>query len=378
MQFLYRELHIPSMLIAVILGYQLAGYFIYKYIKNKRKKLGLNKILLAFGLFFALLHTSFLVRIINNYYASDPLLYDITRILIIIFFLSSVMAFLAFVGTPSFKEILNPLYAWILIFLNLIPIIGIFFISYDSFLFQLFLIPNALSLFYIVWFELKLMQNTKGEVKRRLWFILAGEFLLGISLFLGGEESAIILYESWASIVWMVAIYIAIAGLMIIFLGVYRFPAFLEFGWRNNLISVFIIDRQHTRELYSYDFTKQSSNQETKKSGLNSRKRKVMPKGILGINDIIGYYTDAKEKDIEKIRHGDWVIRITPSSPGLPSLLYALVATEDMRSWRYLLETIRVQFEELYGEILHSLPTFQTEDLKLFESFESVMEDLLH
>ena len=111
----FREIHIPAMIIAVIIGYELTFYFLRQYYKSKDEKLELNKILLAFGLFFGFLLTGVLIRTINNYYVEDIFLTEVLEKLTVAMVLLSVIMFLFFISSKGFHEIMVPLLTKIII-----------------------------------------------------------------------------------------------------------------------------------------------------------------------------------------------------------------------------------------------------------------------
>jgi len=52
-----REFYLPANFISIVIGLELAGYFLYQYNKLKAQKMGIDKFLLAFGIFFCLTFT---------------------------------------------------------------------------------------------------------------------------------------------------------------------------------------------------------------------------------------------------------------------------------------------------------------------------------
>ena len=52
MLFNLREFYLPANFISIFIGLELAGYFLYQYKKLKVQKMGMDKFLLAFGIFF--------------------------------------------------------------------------------------------------------------------------------------------------------------------------------------------------------------------------------------------------------------------------------------------------------------------------------------
>lgn len=370
----YREIHIPSMLIAAILGYQIAIYFFHQYHKNKSDDLQLNKILLAFGCFFSFLLSGFIIRIISNYYLVDPAFYELFSLLTTLVVLLSVISFLVIVAGSAFKEIINVKYTKIIIGLNIIPIISIFIFPSDSPEYQLFLIPNSLGLIFMLIFELKLLRKTSGDIKRRLIFIILGEVMLGVSLVFGREQNDFLLPSSAdVEIVWIISIYVAIAGLGIIFLGVYQFPAFLEFDWQKTLLKLTIIDQKDRNIIFTFDFTDTSSGE--------FQNREIKPDltsgGIKGIDDILQTYNRSQNNvRVDKIKHGNVIIFLQHGEDQFNDLTYVLIVNKDLKSCKYFLSSIKEQFEGLFKGILQNLNNINTQQMKIFDSFETIVNTI--
>ena len=376
--YLFREVHIPSMIIAIVLGYQLCFYFLSQYYKERNENLELNKILLAYGLFFGILLSAFGVRILNNYYLTGELITEIlnkSTVLIVVF---SVLAFLIIISSPAFEELINPTIIKILLFSNLIPIICVFFVPLGSLLFQLCLLPNSFGLLYILVFQLRLINKASGIIKRRLLIIIIGEIFLGIGLALGGEETTIVLWE--AQFQYMIAIWIAIAGLLVIFLGVFRFPAFLEFEWKANLLRLFIIDKEAKKGIYNYRFKNEELNSGTDGFEFEEKvdRKEILSEGILGINDIINRCSAKADENLESIHHGNFIILLQYSEAPLSNIAYALIVNKEMNSFKYFLNQIKLQFQGFYKELLLNLENLRGHESELFGSFDVIIDNLIN
>ncbi|MHA1725861.1 MAG: hypothetical protein ACTSXH_13695, partial [Promethearchaeota archaeon] len=64
----FREFYLPLMFIAIVIGYQISGYFLYLHAKYKNEKIKFNNLLLGYGLIFGITLTGFTIRILNLYF----------------------------------------------------------------------------------------------------------------------------------------------------------------------------------------------------------------------------------------------------------------------------------------------------------------------
>ncbi len=388
MAFIYREVHIPLMLIAVIIGYQIAIYFFQQYRKSKHEQLHLNKILLAFSLFFGCLMAGFVLRVLYNYYVSDPVIIDMLSKAAILVIMISTVGFMSAVCDPAFTAIVKPRFTMVLIVVNLIPIVAIFFLPYDETPYQLLLMTYTACLFYMLVFQLKLIKKTTGTIRTRLSVILTGEIMLGIAIAFGSEQIELAFggYNQTTQAVWIVAICGAIVGLTVIFLGVFKFPAFLEFGWQDNLIQLLIIDNTDLKPIYTYAFNDVDAilNAGTEKEG-KSGDREVRQDaradfashGLVGIDDVIQAISEHRGKKIEKIAHGNVTILLQHQGDGVSPITYALLVSRDLKSIEYFLSSVKAQFEGFFKGIVNNLPAMKGEHAKLFGSFDMIVKSLI-
>ena len=212
---------------------------------------------------------------------------------------------------------------------------------------------------------------------KRLKKILVGELVFGVSILFGGEESGLAT-SPYINTIYMTAIISAIIGLMIIFLGVYRFPVFLEFGWRDNLVKLFIIDQIHLKALYIHDFNQGRKEGEKDERSISEEEREALfSKGIIGVEEVINTIMKGKKKKLEKIEHGNLLILLTYGENPVSFITYALIVEKDMKSFPYFLNIVKEQFQGFYKEILQNLDDFAGKEEKLFSNFDLIISNLI-
>lgn len=374
-----NELQLIFILIGVITGYQISFYFINQFRKIKSEHLGLNKLLLAYGVFFILGLTGIFIRNINHYYIGDSYQTEIFFKITNLIFISSIMGFLGLISSQNFSLIVKPRITKAFCLLLVIPFISIFFFQTGSSISNLIMGVSVIGMFYMLYFQFKLIKLSVGIIKKRLILILIGMLLILGSFLVGGELSRnIVLQENQELVIFFTSLLVIIT-FFIVFLGIYKFPTFLEFDWKKNLVKLFIIDREVVRGIYSYDFSKDSVNmkQTPDEKLLSEDKDKVLSVGIIGINEMISTFTSTEEKKIESISQGTNQIIFTYGDNPNNFIIYALLIKEDMDSLRYFLETIKSQFQGFFKGLLQDIISIRGNEEEIFSTFDIVLKSLI-
>ena len=170
-----------------------------------------------------------------------------------------------------------------------------------------------------------------------------------------------------------------IVGLMVIFLGVYRFPIFLEFNWKENLIKLFIIDRKNLKQVYSYNFVEHIYEKNNSIDNLIKPREMDLffSRGIIGINDIISSITTTEDEKIEKIKQGEFVILLKSGDEPLSFITFCLLIKKEMISINYFLKTMKNQFQNFYKNILLNLDLIEGKERKIFSKFDVIIKNIL-
>jgi hypothetical protein len=229
---------------------------------------------------------------------------------------------------------------------------------------------------YLFFIQTKLLKITTGDVKKRFKKILGGELIFGMAFLFGNAELTLfnLPYENIFYIILLVAL---VVGLMIISLGIYRFPAFLEFGWRENLLKLFIIDQNTLRGLYVYDFIDLAQNVRSGETIIRKDDKELLfSKGIFGVEEVINEIIKGKKKKLERIEHGNLLILLKYGDPPFSFITYALLVKKPMKSLEYILKIMKDQFQGLYKEILLDLTNFEGNEDLIFSSFDLIISDI--
>ena len=246
--------HLPFLVMALIVGYQLSLYFLYQYFGHREKSIELNRILLAYGTAFGFLNTAVLIRTFYTYYIQNPQLRNVFFELSHILVFSAAFFFLLIVSSDAFSEIMPPTITKMTLIAALIISVTFFIIS-DIFIGAILIsIAIVIALIYLSVFHYNLLKKATGKVRKRLILITFGAIAIMGGIFAQADEFILLLDRQYQIMFMIMSSPVYIIGELIIFLGVFRFPAFLEFGWRKNLIVLYIINSQNSQLLYKFNF----------------------------------------------------------------------------------------------------------------------------
>jgi len=373
------ELQFLFYLIPVILGIQLAFYFFYQYYKIKDINLKLNRILLSFGTFILFMVFGALIIQIARNFATDPLLKDIIYKIGWSTAFFSPIALELFILTEDFGKIINLKLIIILMILNAIAIVlsiiapttrsPIFFVSIGL------VILNGIN---IIRFEIILIKKSVGKIKKKFKQFFIGTITSLMAIFFAIIVGLGVLKTlALQLIIYYIGVSILLSGFILIFFCVIDFPPFYEFEWRENLLKLYIVNRENYKTLYDFDFYKtrlsKIKNSKDEKTKLSDN---LMSSGLIGIDIIISKITGTEEKEINKIKHEDSYILLDYGTDPF-DLIYALLIRKDSLSTTHLLQNIKRQFESFYREILLRLASFKKNQELLFGSFDVILNGLL-
>ena len=367
-----RELHLALIFIAIVVGYQLTFYFIYQFKKNRKNKFNLNRILLSYGLFFGVAISGVLLRIIVRYYVDSESLESILSKVSIILLISSLIVFIIPLTSKLFDDIIPYKYPLTLLIIGIGTVFLIIFFEFPSIISSIFLGITFLFIsIYILSFHLTILKLSTGSIKKRQTLILIGSIIFLISPLIGGENAREILFSENQDIIILITVPIHIFSMMIIFLGAYRFPAFLEFEWRENLLKLFILEREEPKYIYFYDFTTKTSDSQDKE------RVKLMSDGLIGVQTLSYAITENYNKKIEKVKQGDSYLLFEYSDFEKPAISYALLVKNDMNSARFFIREIKKNFQIFFKVILTQYGELKGDIENLFKSFDIILKNLM-
>ena len=371
-----REIYLIGVLFSIVIGYQLSAYFLYQYYKYKKEKLVYNKILLSYSVTIFLALTGYLLQVILEFYLEELLINQILLKISFLIFSLAVCYFLISILTNPYANIINRLLVQIVFIYIIIAMIFILFIDINWLGFIFRALAAFLGGFFVLLFQIKLIRLTSGNIKKSLILFTIGLIFALIGGIFSNKES----YTQFGTVVYLISVFIILAGISIAFIGIYNFPAFLEFQWKENLQKLCIFEQEKFRILYSLNFMAlDNSHIFLNKLDFQITKNieELFSRGITGIEQITTQLLNSKEEKIIKIKQGDSFILLEHGDPPIYSITYGLLVEKDMYSLRYFLKEVKKQFQAKYKYILSNLELIEGNEEKFFLNFTNNIKVIL-
>lgn len=371
-----REIYLIGVLFSIVIGYQLSVYFLFQYYKYKKEKLVYNKILLSYGITIFLTLTGFLLQVIIELYLKELLINQILQRISFIIFSFAVCYFLLSILSKPFTDITNRSIVRFIIIFIIIAMISMPFINDYSLEFGIRALAAISGGAYILFFQIKLIRLTTGNIKKSLILFTVGLILALIGGTLSNKE----IYTQLGTGVFLISVFVILAGISIAFIGIYNFPAFLEFEWKDNLQKLYVFEQEKFRILYTYDFklsTNDINSSQKPYKPLSDEIDDLFSRGISGVEQVTTHLAKSDDERIYKIKQGQSYILLEYGDPPTSHITFALLTTKDMYSLRFILKEVKNQFQEKYRYVLNNLPIIEGNEDKFFLNFNINLHSIL-
>jgi len=362
--------HLPFLVIAILIGYQISIHFLYLYYTKKKDNLRLNRILLAYGGIFFFLITTVLIRVIYNYYIEDPALESIFYQLSLITISIAALVFLYCLTEKGFNSIINTKITKSILMLAATIAIILFFIKDSNLRMILAILSLSIASIFIVIFHYKLLSLSSGVIKNRLILITIGNFIMVGGIVLEADEIIYSLPYDAQIMSMILSVPLFVIGEFMIFLAILNFPAFLEFDWKEHVLSLYIIESRSLSILYKYEFV------ETHEAKQYQELADSLTKGVIGIDKLVSAISSS-DKQIEKIVQDDLTLLTSFRDLKPVSILYVLIVNKDMESYPFILSQITNKFEFYFKEILLNLKSIEGHENLVFSGFDLTIKNIL-
>lgn len=358
-----RGLLIGLNYVITILVFQLGMMLVIRWYLERKKQIK-NKLIMIFGIYYVLFSLSYLIYSFIIFHGiAGIILYSSLWISILLITIGG-FCFSYMVETTIKKSINTRYTISILLFVLFILMVAFqyFPISYvfrDVFNTALQIPPMILTLYFI--------RNTHSKVRLKLQISFLGFVVLLLSFYFSSLESMNLilnLFILWFSVVIiMVSKFLMLLGLALIFYGFGGYSFFLELEWKDNLISLYVIDKSRRISLYQKLFLKYDIKHEEMFAG-----------GITGIMGMIKEFMEAK-KDIEEIRLKNNLILMQHGE----KIITALLLKKKLKNAPYILGEITSKFALIFGEYLESDSNYElaSKDSSIFRPMDLFIKDLL-
>ena len=166
---------------------------------------------------------------------------------------------------------------------------------------------------------------------------------------------------------------------MITFFGLYKFPIFLEFKWKENVLKLYIIDYNNFKIIYTYDFTeKEEKGKLSRESLILPEDRLLFSSGMKGIKDIFTSITHIEGGNLKRIEQGNFIILINKGEEALSFIMYCLLVKKEMKSVNYFHKVIKNEFEAFYRNILLNIEMIKGSEEKIFLGFDTIINKIFN
>ncbi|MFX1276165.1 MAG: hypothetical protein ACFFBP_18520 [Promethearchaeota archaeon] len=314
------ELQFLFYVVANVIAYEVFFYIIYKVIKVRKLKLLTHNILLPLGLL--LLFETIISTLLEHskFGLTDP---------------------------PKI-QILH------LIALYLVIVIIILFVSFIS-------------------FNIILISPIIRKIKLRLVPIIISQILIIFSLYLD--------VFTLINVISTIFLLLGNLSIFIIISSGFLINAFLNIKGSETLRGLYIINSIDHKCLYHYDFTKKDQLDNNRNDlSYNSEQNLedvFFSHGIEGIENIISSITNTQEERIQFISQGGFLLILEYGSKYNIPLTYVLIADKEQKHMKFLLNMLKNQFESTYKEILRKFDTLRGNQTLVFNSFDTVINNII-
>ncbi len=329
-----------------VLTIQISLIFIKQWYSERTRE-SKNYVSLSYGLYYFFILLGFLTYSFRRYEFVNTFLWELFLIeSTFSYFLYFLSIFIMGIGSLIFSFTLEYNYRQYLkthygFSLSLIFMMFMILILRETpFFFPILNTFAAVSALFPFVFLYYLIKNSLGKIRNKL---ILGLFSLSISIsgIIGLSDQVIKILRNldpnYQGYLLLFKI-LAIIGLILMIFSFFGFSLLLEAHWKGNIISLFIIDKQHGKRVYTKNFIELDES--------NLEKREVLAGGIKGIIDIMNELSKSDEKlriiDKENLKfildHGEKII----------SCLYV---KRNLINIHYFLNIITRQFENTFSDV---------------------------
>jgi len=358
-------------------GFQISGYFLYLYFNSKKDYEGLNKLLLAYGATYGIIIFAIFIRTIHTYAKLNSqiksTLFELSHILIVI----GSVVFLYTLTSESFNSVFNINWTRLILFLAIIIGFLILLVSNSQAQVVLIIVAVFIASIFLIIFHWRFLKLLAGNLQKRVLLILAGNVFAAAGVLLEADEFITLFSIEDQILLTIIATPIFICGLFIVFLGLFKFPAFLEFDWKQHLQRIIIVDKANSELIYKFNIFEYFIDKDHYNSFLNKRTNEdLISMGILGIDKVIMAVT--KEENLETIKQENYFVLLTYGGFPFSDIVFCVVSNKEIRSAGYFLNRIKDEFLEIYGCLLQDLDSIRDKKFQIFKGFDDNIKKILY
>jgi hypothetical protein len=345
--------------VIVVFLLQISVFFIKQWYDERKKDL-INVIILSYGLYFLF----FAIGSGIYFYISTNILPNESFFFILSIIIRGIGGVIfAFVMETKFQQRIKTRYILTINYLGVLIVLPVLF---NTALFNpLFNINRILTVLLPIIFTIFFIRETFGGVRRKL--IIAS---IGLILLWGG-----VLFSSWNVLDIVLSSYtypyfilfptkvVAIAGLFLIIYGFHGYSFFLELEWRQNLISLDIIEKAKNKRIYHKAFLEDEAVDEM-----------IFAGGIAGIERFIAEFSESKQ-ELGEVSLEDKLILLAQGE----KIITTMIVKKKLQHASYVLNEINKKIEVYFWDYLnyHKFYDVMLKESDIFEPMEILIRSII-
>lgn len=342
--------------IIIFVSFEICFMFLKKGISLKKELVGTLNI--AFGIGFGFIAVNFIVKLINFFISIDPLVFQ--KYLYISS--SGVAALVVILIEPAFRK--NRLF-------SIVSIIDVFLFTFIDPFSNYIIIAigwTAIILIFPVQIFVYILKNMGDAFKKNFAYLLISVLILYSGITITMERNVALISSEF---LYIIGHFLLIIGLTGIYFSFYEVDVFIENGWQNHLLELYIVHKNTLQLLFHKNLTK--SNQESNIDSDRGSDISLFSGGIVGITSLLKEITNSKVRETQGISLIDLKGKELMLEYGQDTI-FCFVVDKNLNALRYFLKKIRDTWEYYYCT---KIIDWNNVNQNMFLPMESIVKDIL-
>lgn len=320
--------------IIIFISFEICFMFLKKGINLKRELVGTLNI--AFGIGFGFIAINFIIKLLKFFILIDPIIFQ--KYLYIS--ASGAAALVIIIIEPAFRKnrlfsIISIIHVLLFIFIN--PFSNYIFIP---------IIWTALILIFPVKIFIYILRNMGEAFKKNFTYLLISVLILYSGITITMERNVAIISSE---ILYILGHFLLIAGLTGIFMSFHEVDVFIENGWQNHLLELYIVHKKTLQLLFYKNLAKTKPVHGTNVEKIEASENDVnlFSGSIVGITNLLKEITNSKASETSGISLIDLKGKELMLEYGQDTI-FCFVTDKNLNTLRYFLKKIRDSWEYYY------------------------------
>lgn len=354
----FRQIYIGLYFIVIFIAIQIAYVFLTTGIDSRREKIGRVNIAVSIGFFIVAFNL--ILKLANRLVIFDPFAYQ--KVL----YITAAGAGFAVIAItePTFHD--NRLY-------TIMGLICFLLYTFIDPLGPYIWIPitwSAVLMIVPVHFFYYILKNVSKTFRTRLIALLFFIVLLYAGFIMNMEKNMQAVGEDW--FVYLGLLFIII-GLSAVYFTFKEIDLFIEYGWRDCVLELYIIHKESYRPLYYQNLQKQRNGTINDLDNPSNGQNPLFSGGLVGVNTLIKEITASQSSGTQGVSQINLEDKYLIIEHGDKSL-FCFVTDKNLNSLRHFLRQIKNAWEKYYGS---SVKNIQHPDSDTFAVMKKIVDKIL-